>query len=157
MHHVRVHLLERAQFLAHPTEEVFAFFGDAFNLEDITPPWLQFRVMTAGPIEMRAGALIEYRLALRRVPVRWRTRIEEWVPGRRFVDVQLSGPYRLWHHTHTFERDGDATVARDRVRYALPLGPLGSLAHTAFVRRDLERIFDFRVKAVRRALDFNST
>ncbi|MBA2630599.1 MAG: SRPBCC family protein [Thermoleophilaceae bacterium] len=150
MHHVRVHLLERAQFLAHPTEEVFAFFGDAFNLEDITPPWLQFRVMTAGPIEMRAGALIEYRLALRRVPVRWRTRIEEWVPGRRFVDVQLSGPYRLWHHTHTFEPDAGGTLVRDTVRYALPAGPAGELAHRMFVRSDLERIFEYRHEAVAR-------
>lgn len=153
---MREHVLEREQRLPGPPERVFEFFADARKLEAITPPWLRFRVVTAGEIEMREGALIDYRLRLHGFPVRWRTRIEEWEPGRRFADVQLSGPYRLWHHTHTFERDGDATVARDRVRYALPLGPLGSLAHAAFVRRDLERIFDFRVEAVRRALDFNS-
>ena len=90
---------------------------------------------------MRPGALIEYRLALHRMPVRWLTRIEEWTPGRSFVDAQVRGPYRLWHHTHTFAARDGGTLVGDQVRYALPLGPLGAAAHTAFVRRDLERIF----------------
>ena len=94
---------------------------------------------------MGAGALIEYRLRLHGVPVRWLTRIEEWEPGRRFVDAQLRGPYRLWHHTHAFEPDGDGgTLMRDTVRYALPLGPLGELAHRLFVRARPRAIFDFR-------------
>jgi hypothetical protein len=98
---------------------------------------------------MREGALIEYRLALHRIPVRWRTRIEAWEPPVRFVDAQLRGPYALWVHTHTFAVDGpDAVVIGDHVRYALPLGPLGAIAHAAFVRRDLERIFDYRAQAV---------
>ena len=138
------YVLERAQLLPGHPDEVFGFFADAFNLEAITPPWLRFRVVTPRPIAMAEGALIEYRLALHRVPVRWLTRIETWEPGRRFVDVQVKGPYRLWHHSHTFEPAGKGTLVRDRVRYALPLGPLGRLAHAGFVRRDLERIFDFR-------------
>ena len=117
------YVLERAQVLPGDPEEVFGFFADAFNLEAITPPWLRFRVVTPRPIEMAEGALIEYRLALHRVPVRWLTRIEAWEPGRRFVDVQIKGPYRLWHHTHTFEPADGGTLVRDRVRYALPLGP----------------------------------
>jgi ligand-binding SRPBCC domain-containing protein len=141
---VNTHLLSRSQHVPAPPDAVFDFFSDARNLEAITPPWLRFSVLTPGPIEMQAGALIEYRLALHRVPVRWLTRIEEWDPGRAFVDMQVRGPYRLWHHTHTFaERDG-GTLVGDRVRYALPFGPLGSLAHAAFVRRDLERIFAYR-------------
>jgi ligand-binding SRPBCC domain-containing protein len=141
---VNTHLLARSQLVPASPSEVFGFFSDARNLEAITPPWLRFSVLTPGPIEMGAGALIEYRLALHRVPVRWVTRIEEWHPGRSFVDVQMSGPYRLWHHTHTFaERDG-GTLVGDRVRYALPLGLLGTIAHAAFVRRDLERIFAYR-------------
>jgi ligand-binding SRPBCC domain-containing protein len=148
-----VHVLERSQRLAQPAERAFAFYADALNLEAITPPWLAFRVTTAGPIEMRPGALIEYRLRLHGVPVRWRTRIAAWEPPRRFVDVQLRGPYVLWQHTHTFEPDGPhAVIIRDRVRYALPLGPLGRLAHALFVRRDLERIFDYRERAVAYAL-----
>ena len=144
-----VEVLRREQQLPGTPDEVFPFFADALNLEAITPPWLGFRVVTASPIDMRAGALIEYRLKLRGVPLRWRTRIAVWDPPRRFVDVQLSGPYRLWHHTHDFEPDGaGGTVMRDTVRYAIPFGPLGRIAHALVVRRDLDAIFAFRHAAV---------
>ena len=144
-----VHVLRREQRLAAAPDDVFPFFADAHNLEAITPPWLGFRVVTPRPIDMRPGALIEYRLRLHALPLRWRTRIVVWDPPRRFVDVQLSGPYLLWHHTHDFEPDGHGgTVMRDTVRYALPLGPLGEVAHRALVRRDLTAIFDFRQEAV---------
>ena len=153
---MRVHVLEREQRIAAPPAEVFPFFQDAHNLEAITPPFLGFRVVTARPIDMRAGALIEYRLRLHGVPVRWRTRIEWFDPPHAFVDAQVSGPYRLWHHTHVFEPDGrGGTIMRDRVRYALPLGPFGAIAHLLFVKRDLRRIFAFRQQAVARRLDFN--
>ena len=140
---MRVHTLTRTQLLAHPVGEVFPFFADALNLERITPPLLRFEVVTPGPIEMRVGALIEYRLRLHGLKVDWLTRIEEWEPGVRFVDSQLAGPYRLWHHTHTFEEHDEGTLMRDVVRYALPAWPLGELA-LPLVRRDLARIFDFR-------------
>ncbi len=150
---MRVHVIERFQRLDLPVEAVFPFFADARNLEAITPPWLRFRVQTPGAIEMRPGTLIEYRLALHGVPLHWVTRIVEWEPGRCFVDEQVSGPYRLWHHTHAFEDDGKGgSVVRDRVRYRLPFGVAGGAAHLLFVRRDLTRIFDFRQAAVKRLL-----
>jgi ligand-binding SRPBCC domain-containing protein len=149
---MRAHVLERAQRLTVPVEEVFAFYADARNLEAITPPWLGFRVLTPGRIEMAPGTLIECRLRLHGVPIHWLTRIAEWVPGRRFVDEQVRGPYALWHHTHTFEPDGTGAIIRDRVRYRLPLGPLGALAHLALVRRELARIFAYRQTAVERVL-----
>lgn len=149
----RTHTLERTQRVELPIDEVFAFYGDALNLERITPPWLGFEVTTPGPIEMGVGTLIEYRLRLHRVPVRWRTRIESWEPPERFVDVQVRGPYSLWEHTHTFEEDGPgATVIRDRVRYSIPFGPVGELADRLLVRRDLKQIFDYRRDAVAREL-----
>jgi ligand-binding SRPBCC domain-containing protein len=141
---VKVHVLERSQRLPGSPEEVFGFFADAHNLEAITPPFLGFEVVTPKPIDMHEGTLIEYRLKLHGLRLRWRTRIDAWEPGERFVDRQLKGPYRLWHHTHTFEPDGEDTLMRDVVRYALPLGPLGEVARVALVRRDLDRIFDFR-------------
>lgn len=148
----RIHLLERTQRIARPIHEVFPFYADAGNLERITPPWLGFEMITPTPIAMDAGALIEYKLHLHGVPIRWRTRIEAWDPPRRFVDAQLRGPYVLWHHTHTFRDDGvGGTILGDRVRYTLPFGPLGEIAHALFVRRDLERIFDFRRDAVAEA------
>lgn len=146
------HILVREQVLPGTPGEVFAFYADAANLERITPAWLGFRIVTPQPIEMRPGALIEYRLNLHRVPVRWLTRIETWEPGERFVDVQVKGPYRQWHHTHTFEPHKGGTCVRDEVRYALALGPLGELAHRLLVRRDLERIFDFRSASVSKVM-----
>jgi len=146
------HVLRREQLLPNAPSDVFEFYADAANLERITPPWLGFRIVTPQPIDMRPGALIEYRLELHRVPVRWLTRIEKWEPGERFVDVQVKGPYRLWHHTHTFEHREGGTLVRDEVRYALPFGPLGELAHRLFVRRDLERIFDFRHASVSKVM-----
>ena len=143
------HVLRREQRLPGPPGAVFPFFADAGNLEAITPGWLAFRIVTPRPIAMHVGALIEYRLRLHGVPVSWLTRIEEWEPGVQFVDQQLSGPYRLWHHTHEFRpHPAGGTLMTDTVRYALPYGPLGSLAHRVLVRRDLERIFDHRARAV---------
>lgn len=146
------HILLREQVLPGTPGEVFEFYADAGNLERITPDWLGFRIVTPQPIEMSPGALIEYHLELHHIPLRWLTRIEAWEPGERFVDVQVKGPYRLWHHTHTFEASEGGTLVRDEVRYALPLGPLGELAHRLMVRRDLERIFDFRHASVSKVM-----
>jgi ligand-binding SRPBCC domain-containing protein len=150
---MRLHLLERFQWLPLPPEDVFPFFADARNLERITPPWLGFRVETETPIEMHPGARIDYRLKLHGVRLGWHTEIALWDPPRRFVDVQRSGPYRLWHHIHRFELAGDGTLMTDVVRYALHFGPLGELARLALVRRDLDGIFDFRQKQVARLVD----
>jgi ligand-binding SRPBCC domain-containing protein len=145
----RIHQLERSQRVELPVEQAFAFYGDALNLEPLTPPWLHFKLLTPLPITLRTGTLLDYTIRLHGVPVRWQTRIERWEAPTGFFDVQAKGPYKLWEHTHAFEPDGDgATIIHDRVRYALPLGPLGALAHRLFVRRDLERIFDYRRDAV---------
>jgi ligand-binding SRPBCC domain-containing protein len=134
-------IFQAEQWLPRPREEVFAFFSDARNLETITPPWLRFEVLTPRPIRMRPGTLIDYRRRIHGIPIRWRTEIVEWNPPHRFVDVQLRGPYSLWHHTHTFEvRDG-GTLCGDLVRYR-PRG--GRLMNWLFIRRDVGRIFAFR-------------
>ena len=131
------------QWLPHPRQEIFKFFGDARNLEIITPPWIKFQVLTPEPIQMRPGTLIDYRISVHGLPIRWRTEITEWNPPNNFVDTQLRGPYRLWHHTHSFvERDG-GRLCLDDVRYC-PIG--GALINRLFVRRDVERIFQYRQK-----------
>jgi hypothetical protein len=142
---MRTFTLERELWVPRPVDEVFAFFADPRNLEAITPAFLKFRVLTPDVV-IRQGALIDYRLRLRGVPIRWRTLISAWEPGRRFVDEQLKGPYRLWVHEHTFEPKDAGTMCRDRVSYAVPLAPL---VHGWLVRPDLERIFDYRQEAVR--------
>ena len=149
----RLHQLCRTQLVGRPVPEVFSFFSDASNLEALTPPFLHFRILTPMPMELRAGAQLDYRLSLFGVPVRWRTRITDWQAGRRFVDEQESGPYALWRHTHEFEARGSSTLMLDVVDYSEPLGPLGAVAHVLFVRRTLDRIFDFRRDAILRLLD----
>ena len=142
------HILNRSLTLELPREEVFEFFSDAGNLERITPQELSFHIVTPRPIELRQGALIDYRLRLRGLPLTWRTEISVWDPPNEFVDRQLSGPYSQWIHRHTFSEVAPGrTLIEDEVRYRLPLEPLGELAHF-IVRRELEYIFDFRQRAV---------
>lgn len=146
--------LETEVWLPRSREEVFPFFAEARNLGAITPPWLKFEVLTPAPIEMRAGTLIDYRIKVHGVPFRWRTEIAEWQPPHRFVDVQLSGPYLLWRHTHTFEERDGGTLCRDHVRYR-PRG--GALIHWLFVRRDVERIFQYRQQRLRELFGASSS
>ncbi len=147
-----VHVIERVQVVPQPVEDVFAFFSLARNLEKLTPSWLKFEVLTPEPIAMRTGTTIDYRLRLHGVPLRWTSLIEEWEPGRRFVDRQIRGPYALWHHTHEFAPHPEGTLVRDRVRYAVHLGAAGEIARALFVRRDLNRVFAFRRRAVSQLL-----
>ncbi|QEG21931.1 SRPBCC family protein [Mariniblastus fucicola] len=124
--------------------EVFDFFSRAENLEKITPPWLHFNIVTPTPIDMKKGALIDYRLKLHGVPIKWRTEIESWAPPFRFVDQQLRGPYKRWFHEHTFEVISPTmTLARDRVHY---IPRFGALVHKYFVKPDLLKIFAYRQK-----------
>lgn len=145
---MKIQTLERRQHIASAIDNVFSFFADADNLNFLTPPWLRFRILSPLPIAMAEGALIDYRIRWRGVPVRWCTRIEEWTPAARFVDQQIRGPYRLWHHTHLFEKAGTGTAMTDVVRYCLPLGPIGSIMHRAVVRGDLDLIFDYRARKI---------
>ena len=137
------HVLRRCTLIRGTLEEVFPFFAAAENLEAITPPWLSFGLLTPTPIEMRQGTLIQYRLQLMGVPMRWLTRISAWEPPHRFIDEQLEGPYRDWIHEHRFEPLGGYTLMTDTVRYRLPLSPLGELAFP-LVRLQLKQIFDYR-------------
>lgn len=144
---MKIHTLQTQCWLPTPRERVFAFFADAFNLEAITPPWLQFAVMTPRPITMQAGATIRYRLRLHGIPLSWLTEITCWEPPFRFVDEQRRGPYRLWVHTHTFREERGGTLCSDEVNYAVPGG---SLVNALFVRREVRAIFAYRQEAIRR-------
>ncbi|MBM3723997.1 MAG: SRPBCC family protein [Acidobacteria bacterium] len=141
---VRFHTLRQEQWIPRPIDEVFAFFADPRNLEEITPPWLGFRIVSVDSPSLARGSLIRYRLRLHGLPVRWTTEIRQWNAPHRFVDVQRSGPYRLWHHTHRFEAHGETTRMVDIVRYRLPFGILGLLVHAWIVRSDVKKIFEYR-------------
>jgi ligand-binding SRPBCC domain-containing protein len=143
---MQVYNLHREQWIQRPREEVFSFFSDAGNLDLITPAWLSFRMLTPTPIEMAVGTKLDYRLRWHGVPLRWTTEIIEWDPPNGFVDIQLKGPYRLWHHTHRFLPEAGGTRIVDHVRYAVPFGIAGRLLHGLSIRRDVEAIFDYRAE-----------
>jgi ligand-binding SRPBCC domain-containing protein len=146
---VKVYTLEREQWVPASLDRAFDYFCDAANLERITPPWLGFRILSPLPVEMCAGARIDYRIRLGGVPARWITRITRWDPPRAFVDLQERGPYALWEHLHEFAPLGSGVLMRDRVRYALPFGYLGRAAHRSLIRSLLARIFDYRFAVIR--------
>ncbi len=141
--------LQRTQLIPAERKLVFGFFSEAANLEVLTPPFLNFKIMTPPPINMAPGTLIDYELRLYRIPIGWRTRIESFVAFESFVDLQERGPYRYWRHLHEFTDAEGGTLVRDTVDYELPGGPLGLLGHV-FVKRSLERIFNFRREAIAR-------
>jgi ligand-binding SRPBCC domain-containing protein len=123
-----------------PLDITFDFFSNPANLERLTPPWLSFRIRTPPPIVMREGTLIDYQIVLYGLPIPWRTRIDVWEPGIRFVDRQLLGPYRWWHHEHRFEAVPRGTRVIDHVEYV----PRARWLSGRMVRRDVGRIFDYR-------------
>lgn len=144
---VRTHVFVAELLLPQPRSRVFPFFADARNLEAITPPWVNFQIQSPTPVEMRRGTIIDYRLRVHGVPLRWQSEITVWDPPFRFVDEQRHGPYRQWIHTHDFEECDDGTLCRDRVVYAVPGGPI---MNWLFVRRDVGKIFAHRQATLRR-------
>jgi ligand-binding SRPBCC domain-containing protein len=149
---MRERILEREQFIPAPIEAVCARFADIENLEAITPPWLHFEILSEQPVVVQTGTIIEHRLRLHGIPIRWRTLIERWDPPHGFTDTQVRGPYATWIHTHSFTPVDGGTLARDHVRYRIGYGPIGDLALHLFVLRDIERIFDYRRDAIHRLL-----
>ncbi len=134
-------LFESECWLPRPIDEVFRFFSDVRNLQAITPDWLDFRIVTPGPVEIRPGVLIDYRLKIHGISIGWQSEISVWEPPHRFVDEQRRGPYRLWVHEHRFAPERNGTLVNDRVKYAVPGG---WIVDRLFVRRDVRRIFEFR-------------
>ena len=143
-----MYLLESQIWLPRPLEEVFIFFSDAKNLQKITPVWLDFRVVGMSTPTIQPSTLIDYRLKIRGIPIRWRSEIALWEPPTCFVDRQVTGPYAQWIHEHRFEPQPNGVLMTDQVTYALPFGPLGDLVHAFYVRRRLAYIFDYRREKV---------
>jgi hypothetical protein len=143
---MKTHRFTSEIWLPRPLEDVFPFFADARNLQRITPPWLSFEVLTRGEILMKQGALIDYRLRVRGIPIRWQSEITVWDPPWRFADEQRRGPYRLWAHEHRFAEKDGGTLVIDDIRYAVPGG---FLINALFVARDVRKIFEFRTRRLK--------
>lgn len=146
------YVLERTVHVQRPLPDVFDFFAAAENLERLTPPELGFQIRSDLSRKIKKGTLIEYRIKLHGLPMKWLTEITGWNPPHSFEDTQLRGPYAKWVHTHTFVAEGNGTRVHDRVVYALPLDPLGRIARP-IITRQLRRIFDYREKVMREIFD----
>lgn len=147
---MRTYQLQTQLWLPQPREEIFSFFCDPRNLDRLTPPWLHFELLTPRSIEMRAGTLLDYRLRLHGIPIRWQSEISAWEPPNRFVDRQTRGPYRQWVHEHTFSVHKGGTLVGDRVTYAVPGG---RIIQKLLVAPDLNRVFGYRHKMLKQLFD----
>jgi ligand-binding SRPBCC domain-containing protein len=140
------YVLESEQLVPGTLEEVFGFFADARNLEQLTPPWLEFDILKSSTTGVEEGTTIDYRLGIHGIPMKWRSLISVWNPPFEFVDEQLKGPYQTWVHQHLFQAKEGGVLVTDRVRYKV-IG--GALIHKLFVVRDLRRIFTYRSTALK--------
>jgi ligand-binding SRPBCC domain-containing protein len=143
---MRIYQLQTQLWLPQPCEEIFTFFSDPRNLDRLTPPWLHFEILTPNSVEMNAGTLLDYRLRLHGIPIRWQSEISVWEPPNRFVDRQTKGPYRQWVHEHTFSAHKGGTLVGDSATYAVPGG---RIIQKLLVAPDLDRVFDYRHKILK--------
>ena len=146
---MKIFNFKKELYVERPLEEVFNFFSRAENLQKVTPPQLQFHILTPLPIEMKTGTIIDYQLKVYHLPFSWRTEITEWDPPHKFTDIQVRGPYRKWIHQHFFEKSGDGTMMKDLLQYAIPGGIFATWINSLLVRKDIESIFRFREKRFR--------
>ncbi len=130
-------------------EAVWKFISDPHNLKHITPPSLEFRVISQQVTEhIYAGMIIGYIVKpLLGIPVKWLTEITQVKEKEYFIDEQRMGPYRFWHHQHKIEPIADGVLMTDIVTYAPPFSFLGIMANRLIIRKKLEEIFHFRTNA----------
>jgi len=145
---MKLYTLKRSQVLPYSIEHLFSFFDRPENLEKMTPAHLNFQMLTPQPVKMHCGAVIDYTIKIWSFPMRWTTLITDYNPPHSFIDLQLKGPYAYWHHEHRFTSQDDQTLMEDQVTYALPLGPLGRLAHRIKIEKDLTHIFNYRANKI---------
>jgi hypothetical protein len=142
---LKLHILKKEQVISQNISTVFDFFSKPENLSVITPPKMNFKIFTPSPIDMKEGTLIDYTINIMFMPIRWRTLITKYNPPNIFVDQQLSGPYSMWHHTHTFEQlSDDETLIKDEVIYSIPFAFIGKIIHYLYIKGELEKIFTYR-------------
>jgi ligand-binding SRPBCC domain-containing protein len=138
---MKTYRIQTQLWLPELREKVFEFFCNPHNLDRITPSWLHFQILTPSSTPIRRGTLLDYRLRIRGLPLRWQSEIVEWDPPKRFIDRQTRGPYSLWIHEHTFQEHEGGTLVGDQVEYAVPGG---KFVQKFFVAPDLDRVFAYR-------------
>jgi hypothetical protein len=151
---LKLYTLKKEQIVLKDISTVFDFFSKPENLSVITPHAMKFKILTPSPIDMKVGTLIDYTINIIFMPIRWRTLITKYDPPNIFVDQQLSGPYSMWHHTHTFEQLGDnETLIKDEVIYSIPFAFIGRITHYLYIKGELEKIFTYRKNKIEEIID----
>ena len=136
--------IHRSQFIDKPRDVVFSFFSKPENLESITPPYLHFKILNTLPVPMGKGQIINYKLKIRGISIKWNSLIKSYCPPFSFIDEQIKGPYSMWHHSHEFIEEKNGTRIVDNVKYKIPFGFIGKLINYFWVAKDLEKIFNYR-------------
>jgi ligand-binding SRPBCC domain-containing protein len=144
-----INRLHREQVIPASMEKVWGYFSAPQNLNEITPPDMNFEIVAGGDVRMYEGQIIEYRVEfIRGIRSLWLTEIAHVSDGEYFVDEQRVGPYRFWYHEHKFQRVDAGVKMTDHVTYAAPFGLLGDMVTALWIRRRLESIFDFRYRRI---------
>lgn len=144
-----IHYLHREQSIPAPLPLLWKYFSEPSNLNLITPPDMNFEIITGGDVEMYEGQIIEYKVEfIRGVRSLWLTEITHVRENEYFVDEQRLGPYRFWYHEHTFEPMENSVKMTDHVTYAAPFGLLGDIVHAVWIQQRLKSIFDYRCRKI---------
>ncbi|HZL10147.1 MAG TPA: SRPBCC family protein [Prolixibacteraceae bacterium] len=144
-----IYTLEVRHFLNISLDDAWDFFTSPGNLSKITPEYMGFKITSGATAKMYPGQIITYKVSpLPGIKTNWVTEITHVAEGSFFVDEQRFGPYRMWHHEHHFEVQGEGVLLTDRVSYKLPFGFIGRIAHFFFVRNQLKQIFLFRTESL---------
>ena len=141
-------LFEQQQCIPKPLNEVFDFFSDVKNLELLTPPLLNFKVLDKSTENIQEGTKINYKLKIHGVPAKWTSQIINWQPMNEFADVQLKGPYAKWYHRHLFRPLAGGVLLEDKVVYRLPFSRIGGNLLHWFILMDIKTIFSYRTKII---------
>jgi len=146
---MKLHILKKNQTINTTLEDAWDFFSNPINLSKITPPSMNFEITSQLPDKIYPGLIITYKVSpMPLLRVSWVTEIRQAVEKSYFIDEQRFGPYKFWYHIHLFRQVENGVEMEDIVYYGLPFGSLGNIFGSAFVRKQLDYIFDFRKEQI---------
>jgi ligand-binding SRPBCC domain-containing protein len=147
--HSGIYTLKAKQFIAADLDACWNFFSSPENLGEITPENMKMEITSPEVPAMFAGQLITYRIGIfPGIKSNWVTEITHVKHRSYFIDEQRFGPYAMWHHIHKFEEIEGGVLMTDEVSYKLPMGSLGRLFGSGYVRKQIREIFEYRGKVI---------
>jgi len=143
--------LRKKQKIPISVDKAWEFFSNPENLGLITPTSMKFKILSRSDAgDMYPGMIITYRLSpLFKMQVKWTTEITQVKEKVYFIDNQIKGPYKIWHHEHRFKSINQGIEMEDILYYNLSWGIFGRFAHQSFIRQKVHEIFNFRAKKIK--------